>query len=1082
MNNRWQFVRQMTATMLVFAVLIGISGFGLSPVKAQKTVIKERLFDKYKRADEVTRAVRDKSNELVNVKINSLGDRAKAERLGTVVEDYGSFVVLAKNKAKAVTESSLERQALDTTINLPGRKFEPIIDSPAETVTPQKAAAELSGGKNYYVVQTASIAKDEWLKSFEEVGAEVIQYIPHQAFFVYADAVAISKLTNHSRVRWVGKYEAEHKFSPSLRDFMKKKAERDGGFATFEISVFKNSELLQARNEILNSSRAEIVEVMELPNNYFDVIRVKIPVEDIEKIARIKEVVQIDGYGEPVAEDERAAQIVAGNYTSATLLSAAGYNPLSQFGVDGTGVTVSVVDDGVSIPGRGGFYLTSANTVDGPLRGATAGADGGHGHLNASIIAGDIPFGLLDPLGYNYGIGIAPKANIINIPFLKANNATNDVQSIDDSFNTVGPNGVKATISNNSWGAPIGNTNNAYGSYEALWDGLVRDGSVGGTIDPFTIIFSAGNCGNGNGSSCTNNQNGLTRPKIAKNIISVGNSENIRTEIAFTSANNMDDLSGSSSRGPAADGRIKPDIIAPGSVITGSRSGDGSSVGGQIDDNHSFSSGTSHSAPQIAGAAALFTQFWKNTNAGVYPSPAMIKAAILNTAQEMNGVNTAAPIPNGNEGWGRINMKYMLNTGVPTKYVDQTSEFSDPGATTVYEGRVADTTKPTRITLVWTDPPGTGDPALVNNLDLTVEVGGIQYVGNIFTNGSSSAGGSSDTKNNVENVFLPAGIPAGTPVGISVRATALNGNGILGNSDNTDQNFALVAYNFTEQPVVPQSRNKASDFDGDGKADVAVFRESTGDWYILRSSDGAFSAVHFGAAGDKAVPGDYDGDGKTDVAVFRNSTGVWYLQMSSQGFNGIQFGSPGDLPVAGFYDSDNKTDIAVYRPSTGSWYLLQSTAGFAGIQFGISTDKPVPGDYDGDQKTDIAVYRPSTGTWYLLQSTAGFAGTQFGISTDKVVPADFDGDGKTDIAVYRPENGAWYILRSQLGFTGVGFGVSTDIPATADFDGDGLSDITVFRGNAGAWYRLNSSNSAFNATNFGVNLDVPVSSAYVPLQ
>ena len=118
-------------------------------------------------------------------------------------------------------------------------------------------------------------------------------------------------------------------------------------------------------------------------------MRIETSYDRIEEASKVEEVFSIESWAHPTKEDEVAAQIVAGNYAG-NVVAAPGYDPLTQFGVNGQNVTVSVVDDGVGIPGDGGFYVTAGNAINGPLRGATVGAQG-HGHLQASIIAGDTP-------------------------------------------------------------------------------------------------------------------------------------------------------------------------------------------------------------------------------------------------------------------------------------------------------------------------------------------------------------------------------------------------------------------------------------------------------------------------------------------------------------------------------------------------------------------------------------------------------------------------------------------------------------------------------------------------------------------
>jgi hypothetical protein len=184
-----------------------------------------------------------------------------------------------------------------------------------------------------------------------------------------------------------------------------------------------------------------------------------------------------------------------------------------------------------------------------------------------------------------------------------------------------------------------------------------------------------------------------------------------------------------------------------------------------------------------------------------------------------------------------------------------------------------------------------------------------------------------------------------------------------------------------------------ADYDGDGKTDIAVFRRTTGFWYILQSSNNQLQAEGFGQANDTGMVGDFDKDGKADLTILRGTAnGIgWFTRRSSdRNTQVVLWGgapSPGgdfifpaaqvDIDGDGIQDHMVVRDPNVTNPQTGdprTLYILRSSNNqpFA-LQWGLDTDTMLFGDYDGDGKTDIVARRAVSGQliWYIYQSSNG---------------------------------------------------------------------------------------------------------------
>src|SRR5436309_3510310 len=316
-----------------------------------------------------------------------------------------------------------------------------------------------------------------------------------------------------------------------------------------------------------------------------------------------------------------------------------------------------------------------------------------------------------------------------------------------------------SSIHSDSWGSCC----NAYIQESADTDNFIWNNQ------DFLVVFAAGNCGSG---FCGPPPGLHTMNPFAeaKNVIAAG---------ATFNGPGLEDVADFSSRGPSADGRIKPDVMAPGVSVWSAQGAD------PFGDGTSYFqlSGTSMATPTTAGAATLVRQYflegWYPTASpqpanGFTPSAALLKSMIINSGREMTGTGAYAfgetRYPNFDQGFGRVTLDDAMFFAGDARglSIDDHRSGINTGDTVTYALAIGDPSESVEVTLVWTDFPGTAgcSVCLVNDLDLAITApDGTVYRGNQYT--GSNPGESTpnpagrDATNNVESVLVLTGVQVG---------------------------------------------------------------------------------------------------------------------------------------------------------------------------------------------------------------------------------------------------------------------------------------------------------------------------------
>ncbi len=628
-----------------------------------------------------------------------------------------------------------------------------------------------AGQKRLYIVQFKTPITTEIKQSLDERGIKVFDYIPDNAFIVWANKAEIDAL-NMPSLEYKGIFQPAFRVQPDLIGLSKSNMSLKVRI-TFYPVISKN----EAEFALMDAG--VLIEKAD-SSNWQHALIARVSSKMLPYISSLPGVKWVERYVEPklysvefpdVAVIDKKAQRRSKNHQASDIMNVtsvwnAGYTGSTQIAaVCDTGLDVGNYD---SIH-RDFFVDSNGDGHNDKIVAAYAlgrtndwSDDNGHGTHTAGSVLGN------GAKSNGQFKGIAYNARLVFQSVLDSRGGLGGLPSdLNDLFQQAYDDGAR--IHSNSWGAAVA------GRYD----------SSSQQVDQFTwnhkdmiITISAGNEGVDSDRDGVIDLDSIGSPATAKNCITVGATESDINATTYTwgqgwpdsypadpvKSDNLNDnrngMAAFSSRGPCDDGRIKPDIVAPGTMIISVRSQD-SSAGtgwGVYDDWYVYMGGTSMSNPLTAGAATLVREFYVQ-HEGITPSSALVKATLMNAAYDIypgqygtgQGQEIPTTRPNNVEGWGRVDLANALMPSSPVqlKYFDETSGLNT-GGTKTYTVDIADSSAPLHVTLVWTDYPASTSSSkqLVNDLDLTVTApsGAVYYPNHL--NGA-------DRTNNVETVDIP---------------------------------------------------------------------------------------------------------------------------------------------------------------------------------------------------------------------------------------------------------------------------------------------------------------------------------------